>query len=92
MEIKRFSFENRYYRDSEWAEFISERGTVRYKDGSAIVHGNNPNLFAVYDGAINYMGDVSTNGDIHFGGNETEYKRTFLESARDTLKDLLHEA
>lgn len=90
MKIKRFSFENKYYKDGEWEDYVPD-STYRYKDGSAIVHDNNPNLFAVYDGAINYMGDVSTSGEIRFGGDETEYKRTFLESARDLLKDLLHE-
>lgn len=88
MNIKRFSFENKLYKDDEWKEYVPD-SNVRYKDGSAIAHENDENRFAIYDGGTNLMGDITVNGDIQFAGEESEYKRTFLESARDMLKSMV---
>lgn len=43
------------------------------------------NGWAIYDGATNYMGKVTRDGEIIFNGGETEYKRSFLHAAKEAL-------
>ena len=73
-------FDNRYYLP-EWEEKTPQgdlyaRGTASERsDGS----------HAVYDGAGNYMGEVSAAGDLEYAGEPTPYKESFLRSAAEQL-------
>lgn len=73
-------FENLYYRP-EWAKETPQgipyaRGTASPRFGGG---------FAVYDGAGNYMGEVSADGNLEFAGEPTPYKESFLRSAAEQL-------
>lgn len=92
MKLKRFSFENTYYKD-EWLDVVprgdkNATGQVRYKDGTAISHDNDVDKFAVYDGAGNIMGDINSKGETFYAGDENEYKYTFLKSAAEKLAEM----
>lgn len=92
MKLKRFAFENTYYKD-EWLDVVPRgdkniTGQVRYKDGTAIAHDNDSDLFAVYDGAGNIMGDINSYGETCCAGDESEYKLTFLKSALKKLVEM----
>lgn len=76
------SFTNVEYK-KEWDEFVP--GTkVLYKEGTYV--SDDGNDFAVYDGATNYLGRVNKEtGEIFYNGSESEYNKTFLESAKKEI-------
>lgn len=76
------SFTNVEYK-KEWDEFVP--GTkVLYKEGTYV--SDDGNDFAVYDGATNYLGRVNKEtGEISYNGSESEYNKTFLESAKKEI-------
>lgn len=76
------SFTNSEYK-KEWDEFVP--GTkVLYKEGTYA--SDDGNDFAVYDGATNYLGRVNKEtGEISYNGSESEYNKTFLESAKKEI-------
>ena len=76
------SFTNVEYK-KEWDEFVP--GTkVLYKEGTYV--SDDGNDFAVYDGATNYLGRVNKEtGVISYNGSESEYNKTFLESAKKEI-------
>lgn len=73
-------FTNKYYK-SNWVQTTRngrpyDRGTCEQTpDGG----------WAVYDGAANYMGKVTTKGKIVCNGGEGEYKMSFLRAAKEVL-------
>ena len=76
------SFTNAEYK-KEWDEFVP--GTkVLYKEGTYV--SDDGNDFAVYDGATNYLGRVNKETrEISYNGSESEYNKTFLESAKKEI-------
>lgn len=82
------SFVNEAYK-KEWMEFIpnmkDRKGDpIRYADGT--FGADDGNDFAVYDGATNYLGRVNRKtGEINFNGEKDEYKKTFLEAAKNVI-------
>lgn len=71
-------FNNLYYRP-EWAE-KTPQGAL-YARGTASERGDGSH--AVYDGAGNYMGEVSAAGVPEYAGEPTPYKESFLRSAAE---------
>lgn len=73
-------FRNTEYK-SEWDKHIpgSER---EYADGTYFEEGDK---YAVYDGAQNWMGCVNKNGTFTGNGALTEYKASFLRTAKAEL-------
>lgn len=69
-------FENKEY-EKEWQE-LSTITKKPMKIGTVV---QEEDTFAVYDGAHNWMGTFDKNGIITYNGTETEYMRTFCESA-----------
>lgn len=41
--------------------------------------------WAVYDGAVNYMGKIANDGRIICNGEEGDYKMSFLRAAKEAL-------
>ena len=76
------SFTNSEYK-KECDEFVP--GTkVLYIEGTYV--SDDGNDFAVYDGATNYLGRVNKEtGEISYNGSESEYNKTFLESAKKEI-------
>lgn len=78
------SFTNTEYKKT-WTEFVpGTHNKVRYCEGTFV--SNDGNDFAVYDGATNYLGRVNKEtGEISYNGSESEYNKTFLESAKKEI-------
>lgn len=68
-------FKNIYYKP-EWKQGEG------YELGTVHPAGNG---FAVYDGKQNYMGRIEADGSITYNGEASEYKRSFLLSAKVIL-------
>lgn len=75
-------FTNEYYK-KEWKE-ITPFTRKPYKVGTIVQR--NDGIFVVYDGAHNYMGTFDEQGKIKFNGKESEYAKTFLDSAVEFAK------
>lgn len=73
-------FRNTEYRD-EWKRFACN-SEHEYADGSYFEEGGK---YAVYDGAQNFMGLVNHNGTFGCNGALTEYKASFLRTAKAEL-------
>ena len=73
-------FDNSHYR-SNWAKEIPGGGGL-YRNGGYI---HNASGWAIYDGANNYMGLLRPDGSIVYNGCKTDYKDTFMQSAKETL-------
>lgn len=73
-------FRNKYY-NSKWQKFVGN-SKREYADGTYAEEGGK---YAVYDGATNFMGFVNKNGTFDSDGNLTEYKASFLKSAKEVL-------
>lgn len=73
-------FKNKYYK-KEWQQKTPQglpydRGTYEpTPDGG----------WAVYDGAVNYMGEITRKGVIVCNGVEGDYKMSFLKAAKEIL-------
>lgn len=83
MEIKKgygitsIGFTNTRYKE-EWLEGYSYGHASRQ---------NGVRVWTVYDGKDNFMGTVDpVTGEIDYAGEPSEYKLTFLLSARDALE------
>lgn len=74
-------FENTRYLP-EWEERTPQG--LRYARGSASERSDGS--LAVYDGAGNYVGDVSRHGELRFSGEAGPYKESFLLSAAEQLR------
>lgn len=78
MVIESFGFENTRYKHDEWL--------AGYSYGHCSRQGGVVN-WTVYDGKDNFMGTVNPyTGEIAYAGEPTEYKETFLLSAKDALE------
>lgn len=72
--MENISFKNTWYQ-SDWEEGY-EKGTAwKNEDGS----------WTIYDGKQNYMGKVKPDGGIVYNGSTSDYKKSFLVSAREAL-------
>lgn len=76
------SFVNTLYKGT-WAKLVP--GTnAEYKNGTYVSKDGTD--YAVYDGATNYMGRVNREtGEIKANGEMSEYKESFLKSAKDAI-------
>lgn len=72
-------FTNKYYKKT-W-EKTTKNGTP-YKIGTYKATNDG---YAVYDGATNYMGKITASGEIICNGAESEYKMSFLKSAKEAI-------
>lgn len=73
-------FRNNEYRD-EWLRLVP--GTEReYADGTYFEEGD---AYAVYDGAQNWVGAVNKDGTFTGNGAPSEYKDSFLRTAKAEL-------
>lgn len=70
-------FRNTEYKN-EWAQRICNE----YANGACFEEGGR---YAVYDGAQNFMGFVNKNGRFACNGAMTEYRASFLRTAKVEL-------
>lgn len=73
-------FRNTEYK-KEWQKFVGSSKT-EYADGTYF---QEEASYAVYDGAQNFMGYVNKNGTFSTAGELTEYKASFLRTAKADL-------
>ncbi len=73
-------FNNKYYKD-EWEQNVPSTGKA-YAHGTYFEEGDK---YVVYDGGQNLMGYVNKNGIFSCAGELTEYKASFLRSAKEEL-------
>lgn len=75
-------FENKYYK-AEWKENVPNTNQ-RYADGT---YAEEPDKFAVYDGATNYIGYIDKRtGNFWVNGDpNSEYNCSFLKAAKEVL-------
>lgn len=74
-------FRNTQFNERDWQKYVGS-SKREYADGTYFEEGDK---YAVYDGAQNLMGYVNKNGTFTTDGALTEYKASFLKSAKAEL-------
>ena len=91
------AFKNKYYK-KEWGVDVYAPGPAKGVSGSGrhkvsgwdntmgtYEYSDKKKRYAIYDGRTNIMGYILENGNFEYSGSESEYKASFLKSAKEVL-------